>query len=260
MLQQDYLFEWRTILENAVLGAEIQGADMTKARERATQLLTRYGLGQFLQPSAAPALRRHAPARGAGAHALHRAGRRAARRAVLGARFADAVRARRRGHRNPAPRGQDRDPGHARHRRGGQHGRAGDRAVAPARTGEVGPCDPLRGRATARARRRSRRATRPSSTAISTRSGRSSRSMSKVDSASRSRHRARSIAPGSRASGAAASPCAPRSSRLLAVFLVLWEVLPRAHHHQSAVHQLSRRRSGRPSSSCSSRRRSRRAS
>ena len=48
MLQQDYLFEWRTILENAVLGAEIQGADMTKARERATVLLTRYGLGQFL--------------------------------------------------------------------------------------------------------------------------------------------------------------------------------------------------------------------
>ena len=48
MLQQDYLFEWRTILENAVLGAEIQGVDMTKARARATQLLTRYGLGQFL--------------------------------------------------------------------------------------------------------------------------------------------------------------------------------------------------------------------
>jgi NitT/TauT family transport system ATP-binding protein len=49
MLQQDYLFEWRTILENAVLGAEIQGMDMRLARERATQLLTKYGLGQFLQ-------------------------------------------------------------------------------------------------------------------------------------------------------------------------------------------------------------------
>ena len=48
MLQQDYLFEWRTILDNAVLGAEIQGADMRKARARATQLLTRYGLGRFL--------------------------------------------------------------------------------------------------------------------------------------------------------------------------------------------------------------------
>ena len=48
MLQQDYLFEWRTILDNAVLGAEIQGANMARARERAKQLLTRYGLGQFL--------------------------------------------------------------------------------------------------------------------------------------------------------------------------------------------------------------------
>ena len=48
MLQQDYLFEWRTILENTVLGAEIQGAPMAKARERARALLIRYGLGQFL--------------------------------------------------------------------------------------------------------------------------------------------------------------------------------------------------------------------
>ena len=48
MLQQDYLFEWRTILDNAILGAEIQGANMREARARATALLTRYGLGQFL--------------------------------------------------------------------------------------------------------------------------------------------------------------------------------------------------------------------
>jgi len=48
MLQQDYLFEWRTILDNALLGAEIQGADMALARERAIRLLTRYGLGKFL--------------------------------------------------------------------------------------------------------------------------------------------------------------------------------------------------------------------
>src|SRR3954466_13502452 len=34
MLQQDYLFEWRTILDNALLGAEIQGADMNAARAR----------------------------------------------------------------------------------------------------------------------------------------------------------------------------------------------------------------------------------
>src|SRR5262245_44089413 len=48
MLQQDYLFEWRTILDNTVLGAEIQGADINKARVRAKELLIRYGLGQFL--------------------------------------------------------------------------------------------------------------------------------------------------------------------------------------------------------------------
>jgi NitT/TauT family transport system ATP-binding protein len=48
MLQQDYLFEWRTILENAVLGAEIQGMPVATARARAEQLLNRYGLGQFL--------------------------------------------------------------------------------------------------------------------------------------------------------------------------------------------------------------------
>lgn len=48
MLQQDYLFEWRTILNNVLLGAEIQGANMEEARERAVQLLTRYGLGKFL--------------------------------------------------------------------------------------------------------------------------------------------------------------------------------------------------------------------
>ena len=60
-------------------------------------LLTRYGLGQFLH---------HLPRQlsggmrqrvGAGAHAVHRAGRRAARRAVLGARFTDAAGAGRRG-------------------------------------------------------------------------------------------------------------------------------------------------------------------
>jgi NitT/TauT family transport system ATP-binding protein len=44
MLQQDYLFEWRTILQNTLLGAEIQHADMRKARERAMELLTLCGL------------------------------------------------------------------------------------------------------------------------------------------------------------------------------------------------------------------------
>jgi NitT/TauT family transport system ATP-binding protein len=48
MLQQDYLFEWRSVLDNTLLGAEIQGADMNEARSRAMDLLSRYGLGSFL--------------------------------------------------------------------------------------------------------------------------------------------------------------------------------------------------------------------
>lgn len=48
MLQQDYLFEWRTILDNAMLGAEIQGLDRAYARERAEQLLDKCGMGNFL--------------------------------------------------------------------------------------------------------------------------------------------------------------------------------------------------------------------
>ncbi len=48
MLQQDYLFEWRTILDNALLGAEIQKRDMKEARERAIRLLEKCGMGHFL--------------------------------------------------------------------------------------------------------------------------------------------------------------------------------------------------------------------
>lgn len=48
MLQQDYLFEWRTILDNAVLGAEIQGRNLKQARERAAHLLHKCGMGDFL--------------------------------------------------------------------------------------------------------------------------------------------------------------------------------------------------------------------
>ncbi len=48
MLQQDYLYEWRTILDNAILGAEIQGMDLGRARARAVQLLQKCALGDFL--------------------------------------------------------------------------------------------------------------------------------------------------------------------------------------------------------------------
>ena len=47
MLQQDTLFEWRTILETTLLGPEIRGDFRIEARRRAEGLLERYGLGEF---------------------------------------------------------------------------------------------------------------------------------------------------------------------------------------------------------------------
>lgn len=48
MLQQDYLYEWRTILDNALLGAEIQKLDLKQARERAVHLLEKCGMRDFI--------------------------------------------------------------------------------------------------------------------------------------------------------------------------------------------------------------------
>lgn len=48
MLQHDHLFEWRSVLENCLLGAEIQGIERREARERAIRLLGRCGLTDFL--------------------------------------------------------------------------------------------------------------------------------------------------------------------------------------------------------------------
>ena len=47
MLQHDTLFEWRSILENVLLGPEIQGLNRPEARERANHLLDHYGLADF---------------------------------------------------------------------------------------------------------------------------------------------------------------------------------------------------------------------
>lgn len=48
MLQQDYLFEWRTILDNALLGLEVRGQHKDpEAVERVRYLLKKYGLGGF---------------------------------------------------------------------------------------------------------------------------------------------------------------------------------------------------------------------
>jgi len=48
MFQKDTLLEWRTVLDNVLIGAELLGLDRAASHERAIDLLTRYGLGEFL--------------------------------------------------------------------------------------------------------------------------------------------------------------------------------------------------------------------
>ncbi|MFA6264589.1 MAG: ABC transporter ATP-binding protein [Pseudolabrys sp.] len=48
MFQKDTLLDWRTILGNVMLGAELLGLDRRRARVRAEGLLSRYGLGEFM--------------------------------------------------------------------------------------------------------------------------------------------------------------------------------------------------------------------
>lgn len=47
MLQQDYLFEWRTILDNALLGLEIRKEKTPEAINDVKEMLLSYGLGGF---------------------------------------------------------------------------------------------------------------------------------------------------------------------------------------------------------------------
>jgi NitT/TauT family transport system ATP-binding protein len=47
MLQKDLLLPWRTVLDNAILGMEIQGKPLSEARKRALPLLQKYGLTGF---------------------------------------------------------------------------------------------------------------------------------------------------------------------------------------------------------------------
>jgi ABC-type nitrate/sulfonate/bicarbonate transport system ATPase subunit len=47
MLQKDLLLAWRNVLDNVILGMEIQGVPLGEARERALPLLRRYGLSSF---------------------------------------------------------------------------------------------------------------------------------------------------------------------------------------------------------------------
>src|SRR6201996_7177841 len=47
MLQKDLLLPWRSVLDNVILGMEIQGKPLKEARERALPLLQKYGLAGF---------------------------------------------------------------------------------------------------------------------------------------------------------------------------------------------------------------------
>jgi ABC-type nitrate/sulfonate/bicarbonate transport system ATPase subunit len=49
MLQKDLLLPWRTLIDNIILGMEIQGVPLRDARARALPLLRRYGLSGFEQ-------------------------------------------------------------------------------------------------------------------------------------------------------------------------------------------------------------------
>ncbi|MBM7573404.1 ABC transporter ATP-binding protein [Aquibacillus albus] len=51
MLQNDHLFEWRNVLNNLLVGAEIRGINRKEAKERALDLLNRYGMGDFAHHS-----------------------------------------------------------------------------------------------------------------------------------------------------------------------------------------------------------------
>lgn len=48
MLQRDHLFEWRTVLDNCLIGAEVHGLNLVRARERAVHFLGQVGLSGFL--------------------------------------------------------------------------------------------------------------------------------------------------------------------------------------------------------------------
>ena len=104
MFQKDTLLEWRTVLDNVLIGAELLGLDMSVARRRARGAAAAYGLGEFMH-SLPHQLSGGMRQRAALARTLVPGARHpAARRAVLGARLPDAARALRRDRRHPARR------------------------------------------------------------------------------------------------------------------------------------------------------------
>lgn len=53
MLQHDHLFEWRDVLSNLLVAAEVRRMDRKQAEKKALELLERYGLGGFAHHSPA---------------------------------------------------------------------------------------------------------------------------------------------------------------------------------------------------------------
>ena len=90
VFQQDGLFPWLTVDENVRLGLG-QVAEPVEQQRRADALLGLIGLTSFAEQLSAPAVGRHAAARGAGARARGRDAAAADGRAVLVARLPDAA-------------------------------------------------------------------------------------------------------------------------------------------------------------------------
>ena len=72
MLQKDLLLPWRTVLDNVILGMELQNVPKPAARERALPYLGRYGLGGFERRYPGRAFGRHAATCGAASNAVIR--------------------------------------------------------------------------------------------------------------------------------------------------------------------------------------------
>ena len=69
VFQENALFPWSTVIENVKLGMMFQGVRKAE-REKRAQALARGGRARgFRRLLSGPAVRRHAPARGAGARA-----------------------------------------------------------------------------------------------------------------------------------------------------------------------------------------------
>ena len=89
VFQQDAVFPWRNVLGNVMAGPLFRGVPKAKAEATARDWIVRVGLKGFEDASSAPAFRRHAQARRAGADLHQQSAGAADGRAVLRARRAD---------------------------------------------------------------------------------------------------------------------------------------------------------------------------